>query len=193
VFREGCRFGEEFELPAGTTRCIAMSAGFHLDLFDYTGAEEIQEEARDLGRRHFNPSAVSAGLDLMFNTTRRGDVGRAEALLDEVTTAVMEGQGWHGWLWRLRFVSLQAEMAAARGRWDDAAELAASAIETSSAKHRAKYEMYARLTLARALTGPSGQDRGAARAARGVQARGAARQPGPAGHGRRRSARRRAR
>lgn len=73
VFREARRFGEEHELLAGLPRCIAMSAGFHLDLFDlfdFEGAEAIQEEARDLGRSYFNPSAVSAGIDLLFNLTR---------------------------------------------------------------------------------------------------------------------------
>ncbi len=151
IFREGRRFGEEYELHAALTRCIAMSAGFHLDLFDFDGAEAIQEEARDLGRTHFNPSAVSAGIDLLFNFTRRGDVGRAELLVNEVAQAVMQGQGWHGWLWRLRFAQLQAEMAAARGRYAEAVALAREAVEQSRSKRRGKYEMYARVTLGQAL------------------------------------------
>jgi ATP/maltotriose-dependent transcriptional regulator MalT len=128
-----------------------MSAGFRLELFDFEGAEAIQEEARDLGRAHFNPSAVSAGIDLLFNLVRRGDVGRAERLVDEVALGVMQGGGWHGWLWRLRFTQLQAEMAAAQGRHAEAATLARDAIEQSRSKHRAKYEAYARITLGRAL------------------------------------------
>ncbi|MBW3614758.1 MAG: hypothetical protein KY439_05535 [Actinobacteria bacterium] len=151
VFRDARRFGEEYELLAGLPRCIAMSAGFHLDLFDFEGAEAIQEEARDLGRSYFNPSAVSAGIDLLFNFTRRGDVGRAESLADDVAEEVMKGGGWHGWLWRLRFTELQAEMAAARGEHSEAIELARAAIEQSRSKHRTKYEIYGRLTLARAL------------------------------------------
>ncbi|MDP9435461.1 MAG: AAA family ATPase [Actinomycetota bacterium] len=151
VFRDARRFGEEYELPGALTRCIAISAGLHLDLFDFQGAEAIQQEARDLGRTHFTPSAVSAGIDLMFNLTRRGDVGRTESLLDDVASAVMEGQGWHGWLWRLRFVELRAETAAARGDHARAAELARESIAQSRAKRRGKYEAYARVTLARSL------------------------------------------
>lgn len=151
MFRDARRFGEEYELAAGLPRCIAMSAGFHLDLFDFEGAEAIQEEARDLGRSWFNPSAVSAGIDLLFNLTRRGDVGRAEALVDEVGEEVAKGGGWHGWLWRLRFTGLQAEMAVARGDHDRAVELAREAIDQSRSKHRVKYEVQARVALARAL------------------------------------------
>ncbi|MDP9419398.1 MAG: hypothetical protein M3P53_04505 [Actinomycetota bacterium] len=128
-----------------------MSAGFHLELFDFEGAEAIQEEARDLGRSYFNPSAVSAGLDLLFNLTRRGDVGRAEALVGEVGEEVTKGGGWHGWLWRLRFTGLQAEMAVARGQYDGAVAVAREAIEQSRSKHRVKYEVQARVALARAL------------------------------------------
>jgi tetratricopeptide (TPR) repeat protein len=151
VFREARRFGEEYELLAGLPRCIAMSAGFHLDLFDFEGAQAIQEEARDLGRSYFNPSAVSAGIDLLFNLTRRGDVGRAEVMVDEVAEEVMKGGGWHGWLWRLRFTALQAEMALAHGDYEAAIELARTALERSRSKHRAKYEAYARVTLGQAL------------------------------------------
>lgn len=151
LFAEGRRFGEEYELPGALTRCIAMSAGFHLDLFDYAGAEAIQEEARELGRAHFTPSAVSAGIDLMFNLTRRGDVDQAGPMFSDVAAAVMQGQGWHGWLWRLRLSQLQAEMAQAYGKHAEAADLARASFLQSSAKHRGKYEAYARVTLARSL------------------------------------------
>lgn len=151
MFDEARRFGEEYELHASLPRCIAMSAGFHLDLFDHEGAEEIQEQARDLGRMYFNPSAVSAGIDLLFNYTRRGDIGRAEVLVDDLAVEVMSGGGWHGWLWRLRFTQLQAEMAAARGDHAAAMELAHGAIEQSRSKRRLKYEAFSRLTLGDAL------------------------------------------
>ena len=151
VFRDARRFGEEYELLAGLPRCIAMSAGFHLDLFDFEGAEAIQEEARDLGRAHFNPSAVSAGIDLLFNFTRRGELGRVEHLVDEVAEEVMKGGGWHGWLWQLRFSELQAEVAAARGHHGPAMDLARQAVELSRSKRRGKYEACARITLGRAM------------------------------------------
>ncbi|MGH9245402.1 MAG: BTAD domain-containing putative transcriptional regulator [Acidimicrobiales bacterium] len=153
VFAEARRFGEDHELVAGLPRCIAMSAGFHLDLFDFAGAEAIQEEARDLGRVYFNPSAVSAGIDLLLNFSRRGDVGLAERLVGEVADEVATGGGWHGWLWQLRFAQAQAEVALARGDRDGAIELARDAIEQSRAKRRAKYEALGHLTLGQAMVG----------------------------------------
>ncbi len=63
----------------------------------------------------------------------------------------MKGGGWHGWLWRLRFAELQAEMAAARADYEEAMELARDALEQSRSKHRAKYEVFARMTLAQAM------------------------------------------
>lgn len=151
VFREARSFGEEYELLAGLPRCIAMSAGFRMDLFDFAGAEEVQQEARDLGRVHFNPTAVSAGIDLLLNFTRRGDVGRAERELDEVAAGVAGGSGWHGWLWGLRFTQLRAELALAKGDIEQAHDLARESIEKSSSKRRAKYEAYAHRTLGQAL------------------------------------------
>lgn len=151
VFGQARRFAEDHDLAAGLPRCIATSGGLHLDLFDYAGGADVHEEARDLGRMYFAPSHVSAGIDLLFNFTRRGDVGRAEPLTDEVGEGVMSGSGWHGWLWRLRFATARAEMAFATGSYDEAIGFAHDAIEQSRSKRRAKYETFARIVLGRAL------------------------------------------
>jgi hypothetical protein len=51
--------------------------------------EELAEEARDLAcSLSFAPPAVSAGIDLLLNFARRHDVGRAEALIEEVASSV---------------------------------------------------------------------------------------------------------
>jgi DNA-binding SARP family transcriptional activator len=151
VFAEARRFGEEHELHAGLPRAIAMSAGFHLDLFDYAGAQAIQEEARERGREHFPPSAVSAGIDLLFNFVRRGDVGSAEPMVDLLGQEVASGGGWHGWLWHLRFTQLRAELAFARGELQEAVDLARESLHLSRTKSRTKYEVHALLTAGRAL------------------------------------------
>jgi DNA-binding SARP family transcriptional activator len=168
VFAEARRFGEEHELHAGLPRAVAMSAGFHLDLFDYAGAQAIQEEARERGREHFPPSAVSAGIDLLFNFVRRGDVGSAEPMVDLLGDEVASGGGWHGWLWHLRFTQLRAELALARGELQEAVDLARESLRLSRAKSRTKYEVHALLTMARALqeqgrTGAALQQAGKAR------------------------------
>src|SRR5260370_12979315 len=74
-----------------------MSAGLHLDVFDYIGNEAIAEEVRDLPRSAaFPPSVVMAGIDLLLNFARRQEVSRAERLVDEVARAVQDEKlaGW---------------------------------------------------------------------------------------------------
>jgi hypothetical protein len=50
VFAEARQFGVEYEVGHFVPRAIAMSAGFHLDVFDFAGNEALAEEARDLAR-----------------------------------------------------------------------------------------------------------------------------------------------
>ena len=73
-----------------------MSAGYHLDVFDYVGNEALAEEARELARSvNFTPPMISAGLDLMLNFARRQDVGRAEKLIDQVAESAAAATAWH--------------------------------------------------------------------------------------------------
>jgi hypothetical protein len=81
----------------------------------------------------------------------RGEIGRAEQLLAQVAGTVETAAGFHGWLWRLRLVEARAEIAAARGAWDEAVRLASLAIDASRARRRLKYEAAGLHTRARAL------------------------------------------
>jgi tetratricopeptide (TPR) repeat protein len=140
TFDEAARFGREFAIHTLGARALAMSAGYHLDLCDYAGHEALAEEARELARTTgFPPPAASAGIDLLLNYARRGDVGRAEALVDGVATAVEHAAGFHGWLWRLRLAQARAEIALARGEWEDALGWANRAIGQSRTTERPKY------------------------------------------------------
>jgi DNA-binding SARP family transcriptional activator len=140
VFDEARRFGREYAIHTLLARAIAMSAGYRLDLFDFAGAEALACEARELAfSSNFPPPAASAGIDLLLNYARRGEVGRAEALLDEVAAAVELAAGFHGWLWRLRLAQARAEIALARNAWEDALLWAGRAIGQSSTTDRPKY------------------------------------------------------
>jgi len=140
VFDEARRFGGEYAIHTLLARAIAMSSGYRLDLFDFAGAEALAREARELAlSSNFAPPAASSGIDLLLNYARRGDVGQAEALLDEVAVAVEKAAGFHGWLWRLRLAQARAELALARGAWDDALLWADRAIGQSSITERPKY------------------------------------------------------
>ena len=88
---------------------------------------------------NFAPPAASAGIDVQLNYARRGEVGRAEALRDEVAAAVEKASGFHGWLWRLRLAQARAEIELARGAWEDALLWADRAIGQSSTTERPKY------------------------------------------------------
>jgi DNA-binding SARP family transcriptional activator/class 3 adenylate cyclase/tetratricopeptide (TPR) repeat protein len=151
IFDEASRFGREFGIGPFLARSIAMSAGFHLDVFDFDGHAALAEEARDMARSvGFPPPLVSASIDLLLNLARRGEVGRAEQLAGEVAGAVQKAVSWHGWLWRLRFNQAQAEIALARGAAEQAIVLASEAFERSR-RRRAKYQVLALVTRAQAL------------------------------------------
>lgn len=133
-------------------RAIAMSAGYHLDLFDFDQHEALAHEARELAlSSSFPPSATSAGIDLLLNYARRGEAGRAEALLGEIAVAVEQASGSHGWLWRLRLAQARAEIALARRAWKDALRWADRAIDQASTTSRPKYRAASLGTRAQAL------------------------------------------
>jgi DNA-binding SARP family transcriptional activator len=151
----GRTYGAETQLA----RALACSAGFRLDLCDFAGAEARSQEARELAKTlGFTPPAVSAGIDLIMNYTRRGDVEKATPLLDEVSTGVAHAAGFHGWLWSLRLAEARAEMALAYGQAEDAIRLATGAIARCRAHGRVKYEVLSLITRAEAL-GMSGHRR----------------------------------
>ena len=152
AFEEARRVGREYGVDTLLARAIAISAGFHLDLWDFEGNEARAEEARDLARSlSFPPPAVSAGIDLLLNLARRQEVSRAEELIGEVAASVEKAAGWHGWLWSLRLAEARAEIALARGNWEEALQWAGDAIERSRARQRVKYEVIGRTTRAQAL------------------------------------------
>ncbi|NTU82271.1 MAG: AAA family ATPase [Chloroflexales bacterium] len=169
VFRESQQFCREYEIWPNLARVIAMTAGYHLDVFDFSGHEAIAEEARELARSAnlMNP-LVSASLDLLFNYIRREDVGRAERIVHDVAATVEQAAGAHGWLWRLKLTEARAELALTRGDWDESLRLAESAITQSQKRGRLKYEAFGRETRARALAAVGRRHEAIAEARSGV-------------------------
>jgi tetratricopeptide (TPR) repeat protein len=154
VFDEGSQLGRKHEIWTFRARTIAMSAGFHLDLFDYKGNEKLAEEAREQARSAaFQPSEVSAGLDLIFNFARRGEVARAETQAKETASVAAAIGGWHQWLWHVRLQQANAEIACASGDWRKALDYAETTIAQSRARGRAKYVVTGLEARARALAG----------------------------------------
>ena len=141
VFDEARQFGERHGMRPLLARTIAMSAGFRQELFDFDGAEALSQEARETAlSAGFVPPAVSAGIDLLLNYARRQDPDRGDRLVAEVEETVARAGGWHGWLWRLRLTQARAELALARGKWDEAIQGATSTIEQGRARRRLKYQ-----------------------------------------------------
>lgn len=151
TFEEARRIGRESGTTALLARAIAMSAGFRLDLEDFASHEALAEEAREMARSlSFPPPAVSAGIDLLLNFARPRDVGRAERLIAEVAATVEATAGFHGWLWRLRLAEARAELALARGDYEETLARADEAIRQSRARRRVTYHAIALGTRARA-------------------------------------------
>ena len=141
TFEEARRVAHERGTGQWLARALTMCGGVHLELFDFAGAEALAQEAREVSRSvHWPHAETSAGIDLLLNFARRGEVGRAERLVDEVGQVVATAQGAHGWLWRLRFATAKGELALARGAWDEAARVAEEIIVQSRRVGRVKYQ-----------------------------------------------------
>ncbi len=152
VFEEARRYGQEHESWSLLARSISTSTGFHLDLFDFDAAECLAQEAHELGSSaNFPAAVVSAGVDLLFNFIRRGEVGRVEALFLQVQSAVESNLNWHRWLWRIRLAEVWAELVFTRGDSSQALQCADEAIAKSRASGRLKYEVLGLITRGRAL------------------------------------------
>ncbi len=129
-----------------------MCGGLHLQLFDFARAEALAEEAREISRSlSWLHAEISAGIDLLLNFARCQQVGRAEILLPVVAEAAVGGQGAHGWLWKLRLAQARAEIALARGEWEETIGFADDAIAQSVLRGRVKYQAAGLETRAKAL------------------------------------------
>jgi class 3 adenylate cyclase/tetratricopeptide (TPR) repeat protein len=152
VFAEARQFTREYGTGERLARATSMCGGLHLEVFDFARAEALAEEAREISRSLNWPLATaSAGIDLLLNFARRGEVGRCEPLLPEVAEAVVKAQGVHGWNWRLRLAEARAEIALARGEWEEAMRWVDDAIAQSVLRGRVKYQAAGLETRAKAL------------------------------------------
>jgi tetratricopeptide (TPR) repeat protein len=152
VFAEARQFAHEYGTGTWLARATAMCGGLHLQLFDFAKAETLAEEAGEIGRSvNWQQATVSGGIDLLLNYARRQEPGRTEPLLAEVAEAVVKGQGTHGWLWMLRLAEARAEIALARGEWEEAIGFADDAIAQSVVRARVKYRVAGLETRAKAL------------------------------------------
>jgi transcriptional regulator with XRE-family HTH domain/tetratricopeptide (TPR) repeat protein len=143
VFAEGRRESREQGTGDWLARLVLMHGGLHLEVFDFTGAETLAQEAREISRsaQHVPMPMVSSGLDLLLNFARRGDLGRAEGLVDEVAAGVVNIRGAHGWLWTMRLAQARAEIALGRGNCEEVLQHAEEAIARSRTMGRIKYEV----------------------------------------------------
>jgi tetratricopeptide (TPR) repeat protein len=152
AFHEVRSFGRKYGALPMLARATAMAAGLHLTVFDFEGAEALQSEACELARSvRFVPPIVSAGIDSLLTFARRREPGRAERLLEETAAAATSTAGWHQWLWQLRLTQARAELALARGAFDEAIATATDSIEQSRARRRPKYETLGLITRSRGL------------------------------------------
>jgi tetratricopeptide (TPR) repeat protein len=154
VFEEVRQFGKKYGVIPPLARAISMSAGFHLSVFDFEGAQALQSEARDLAQSvPWTPTVVSSSIDLLLAYARRYEPGAAEDLLRKTVDLAANTPNWHEWLWKLRLTQTRAELALARGELDLAASEARDSCIQSREKKRLKYEALGLITAARALHG----------------------------------------
>ncbi|MGI8971018.1 MAG: LuxR C-terminal-related transcriptional regulator [Dehalococcoidia bacterium] len=153
-FCEAVQLGRRYGTGTLLARAIAMSAGPHLDTFDYAEAEELAEEARDLARTfEYAPPLISATIDLLFLGARCHDLRREAELTPQVEAGMATARGWHAWGWRIRYSQARAEIARARRDWSEALRLSDVTISQSQAAGRRRYEVMGLETGAAALSG----------------------------------------
>jgi hypothetical protein len=154
VFAEARQRGREYRTWPWLARSISMHAGLHLALGDYAAAEVLTEEAREVNRAiQFPNVTASTGIDLLLSFARRHEVGRAEGLVPQVGEDATKATGAHAWLMALRFAQAQAEVALARGAWDEAVGFAEEGMTQARLRGRVKYEVLGLQTQAQALAG----------------------------------------
>lgn len=153
-FREAVQLGRRHGIGTLLARAVAMSSGPRLDTFDYAGAHDLAEEARDLARTFaYAPPLISATIDLLFLAARRHELGRVEEFTPEVEAGMATAGAWHAWGWRIRYSQARAEIALARRDWSEALHLSEVTIARSQAVGRRRYEVMALDTGAAALVG----------------------------------------
>jgi tetratricopeptide (TPR) repeat protein len=156
TFEEARRFGQAHGLGAWLARQLAIEGGFHLELYDYMGAQALAEQAQELAQAFkFIVAIVSPGIDLLFNYARSGHLARATEVEALVRRSLPGVTGAHLWLLALRFAQARAELAAARWQWREALSLADESLALSRHHGRVKYQVLALQTraLARAHLG----------------------------------------
>jgi tetratricopeptide (TPR) repeat protein len=154
AFDDAREFGRKYGVLPFLARAISMSAGFRLSVFDLEGAAALQSEARELAlSAGFQPTFISACIDLLLIAARRHDTGGVEKLLRDTAAAAADMSGFHGWLWQLRLSQVRAEIALSRGTLETAATEASEGIAQCRLRVRPKYEVLGLITRARAWHG----------------------------------------
>jgi tetratricopeptide (TPR) repeat protein len=152
IFEKTQKFGREYDLGRPLARSVVMLGGIYLELYDFSTAQAITEEAKEIAASfNFPPPIISANIDLLFNFARSGKVGRTETLVDEVAEAIEKASGWHGWLWKMRLAQAQAEISLARGDWEKAIHFAEKSFHQGQVTGRIKYQAAALETRGKAL------------------------------------------
>jgi eukaryotic-like serine/threonine-protein kinase len=146
--------GRRHDTRTLVARAIAMSAGYHQDLFDFAGALRLASEANEMAlSASYPPTVVSTSLDLLVHAARVGDIGRAERDVAAAREQVAKtaGQGWHGWLFKMRLAAALAEIARAKGDAEAALEHANDVVAQSGACGRIKYQVIGHVLRGQAL------------------------------------------
>jgi len=150
VFAEARQLGKKYGTIAPLARVVAFEAGLHLSLFDYKGAETLQQEARELASSvAFAPAFISSGIDMLLTFARTHNPGAAEGFLDEMSIGAAK-HPWHRGLWAVRLSQARAELALSLPEWEKAIVQATAAAAEARKIGRPKYEALALIVRAQA-------------------------------------------
>src|SRR5690606_21090690 len=155
AFGEGLQLGANLASEAPSLVILSKSAGFHIDTFDYEGANAIASRVYGPARaiRDYPYPAISSGIDLIALSARGGDLETARSVGRTGQERIEREQGRHGFLWRMRLAEARAEVALAAGDYEAALGYADDALAQSRAVTRPKYQALSLQVRGRALMG----------------------------------------
>jgi class 3 adenylate cyclase/tetratricopeptide (TPR) repeat protein len=152
-FEKVVALGSEIELkPTFTSRATNMLAGTLRETFDLKRARELNELGVELAARaSFGWAHTQGRIDLVVADLIEGDVGSAEKAWPELWETALVTKGLHRWLMAGRLATLRAEIDAALGHPEEAADSAREALAFAQRHGRVKYEVASRVALGSAL------------------------------------------
>jgi DNA-binding SARP family transcriptional activator len=154
LFAEAAEYGRDHNINHMMVRASALQVASAFEVGAYQVARDISTQALEKSTGlDFKPTIVSAQFDLLFLDLAEGQLARAQAALPTVESSVHATGGFHQWVWAMRLVQAQGQIALMQRDWSTANEKAAELQAQAERYERIKYQIFAKQIRAAARQG----------------------------------------